>query len=62
MSSGREVKKEEDLKRTETPKCVCCGQKVKGAAEGVRSGRTVLCESCYETFLNPFPKLCCGVS
>jgi hypothetical protein len=62
MSTGREMKAEEDLKRTDAPKCVCCGHKVKSAAEGVGSGRTVLCTSCYETLLNPFPKLCCAVS
>jgi hypothetical protein len=56
------MKAEEDLKRTDAPKCVCCGHKVKSATEGVGSGRTVLCTSCYETLLNPFPKLCCAVS
>lgn len=62
MSTGREVKAEEDVKSTEAPKCFCCGHKVKSAAEGVGSGRTVMCTSCYETYLNPFPKLCCAVS
>jgi hypothetical protein len=62
MSTGREVNAKEDVKTVEDPECVCCGHKVKSAAEGARGGRTVLCTSCYETFLNPFPKLCCAVS
>jgi hypothetical protein len=62
MTTGREVKTEEDVKSADAPTCVCCGHKVKSAADGVGSGRTAMCTSCYETFLNPFPKLCCAVS
>lgn len=63
MSTAREMEKDKtDGKRLEVPKCFACGVKVRSEAEGVKSGSTVLCASCYETCLNPLPKLCCAVS
>jgi|WetSurMetagenome_2_1015567.scaffolds.fasta_scaffold841894_1 hypothetical protein len=63
MSIAREMEKDKaDGKGREALKCFSCGIKLKSESEGVRSGRTVLCTSCYETCLNPLPKLCCAVS
>jgi hypothetical protein len=63
MSTTREIEKDNAAgKSGEALKCFACGVKVRSEAEAVRSGRTVLCASCYETCLNPLPKLCCAVS
>jgi hypothetical protein len=63
MSTAKEIEEgKPDGKRLEPLKCFACGLKVRNEAEAVRSGRTVLCASCYETCLNPLPKLCCAVS
>jgi hypothetical protein len=58
MIIAGELKKDQDVPVTEAQKCFCCGRKVKSATEGVRSGPRVMCDSCYETLLNPFPRHC----
>ena len=60
MTGKPEVKKKAEPTAGETPKCFCCGVRIRSAADGVRSGGKTLCASCYETLLNPFPKLCCA--
>lgn len=62
MSTGEDAKKNEEIRRSDEAKCFCCGHKVKSDAEGVRSGKTVMCDACYEAYINPFPKLCWAVS
>jgi protein-arginine kinase activator protein McsA len=63
MSTTREIEKDNAAgKSGEALKCFSCGARLKSEAEGIRSGRTVLCASCYETCLNPLPKVCWAVS
>lgn len=59
--STADAKKNESIRGSDE-KCFCCGHKVKGDADGVRNGKTVMCDACYEAYLNPFPKLCWAVS
>jgi formylmethanofuran dehydrogenase subunit E len=52
------VGKKEENDVAEIMKCSRCGRPLKNAAEAVRSRQSVMCVSCYESLLNPFPKCC----
>jgi hypothetical protein len=39
-------------------RCSCCGRKLRNPSEGIRSSKSVMCTSCYESLLNPFPERC----
>ncbi len=41
-------------------KCISCERTLKDPSEWVRSCKSVMCVSCYESLLNPFPKCCAG--
>ena len=58
MKAEALVKKDEK-KAEDVVKCSCCDRTLKNASEWVRSRKSVMCVSCYESLLNPFPK-CCG--
>jgi len=55
------VDKEDDARRPEmkSEKCSLCNQTFKSSADLVRSGQDRLCVSCYQSLLDPFPRLCC---
>jgi protein-arginine kinase activator protein McsA len=55
------VDKEGDARRSEmkSEKCSLCNQTFKSSADLVRSGKDRLCMSCYQSLLDPFPRLCC---
>ena len=55
------VDKEADAGRSEvkSEKCSLCNQTFKSSADLVRSGKDRLCVSCYQSLLDPFPRLCC---
>ena len=55
------VDKEADARRSETKseKCTRCNQTFKSSANLVRSGKDHFCMSCYQSLLDPFPRLCC---
>jgi hypothetical protein len=55
------VDKEADAHRSEmeSKKCSLCNQTFKSSANLVRSGKDRLCMSCYQSLLDPFPRLCC---
>jgi len=55
------VDKEDDARRPEmkSEKCSLCNQTFKSSADLVRSGKDRLCVSCYQSLLDPFPRLCC---
>jgi hypothetical protein len=44
----------------EIVKCISCERTLKDPSEWVRSCKSVMCVSCYENLLNPFPKCCTG--
>jgi hypothetical protein len=44
---------------TKREKCSLCNQTFKSSADLVRSGKDRLCMSCYQSLLDPFPRLCC---
>lgn len=52
--------KKDEKKAEEAVKCSCCDRTLKSASEWVRSRKSVMCVSCYESLLNPFPKCCSG--
>jgi len=53
--------KEADTLRSErkSEKCSLCNQTFKSSADLVRSGKDRMCMSCYQSLLDPFPRLCC---
>ncbi|MBI5582002.1 MAG: hypothetical protein HY895_22830 [Deltaproteobacteria bacterium] len=55
------VDKEANSPRSEmkSEKCSLCNQTFKSSADLVRSGKDLLCMSCYQSLLDPFPRLCC---
>jgi protein-arginine kinase activator protein McsA len=55
------IDKEVDARRSEikSEKCTLCNQTFKSSADLVRSGKDRLCMSCYQSLLDPFPRLCC---
>jgi protein-arginine kinase activator protein McsA len=55
------VDKEADARRSEmkSEKCYLCNQTFKSSEDLVRSGQDRLCVSCYQSLLDPFPRLCC---
>jgi hypothetical protein len=59
MKAEAVLKKDEKDAR-ESVKCINCERMLKDPSEGVRSGKSVMCVSCYESLLNPFPKCCTG--
>ncbi len=52
--------KKEDRKTEEVVKCSSCDRTLKNDSEWVRSRQSVMCVTCYESLLNPFPKCCSG--
>ena len=50
----------EEKKAEEIVKCSCCDRTLKNSSEVIRSRKRVMCVSCYESLLNPFPKCCNG--
>jgi len=54
------VEKKVRKKAEEIVKCSCCDRTLKTFSEGIRSRKSVMCVSCYESLLNPFPKCCDG--
>jgi len=44
----------------DTVKCSCCERTLSDPKEWVRSRKSVMCVTCYESLLNPFPKCCSG--
>lgn len=61
LTMGTEpVAKKVDKNASEILKCISCERTLKDPSEGVRSGKSVMCVSCYESLLNPFPKCCAG--
>ena len=54
------VEKKDEKKAEEIVKCSCCDRTLKNSSEGIRSRKSVMCVSCYESLLNPFPKCCNG--
>jgi len=50
----------DEKKAEEGVKCSCCDRPLKNSSEWVRSRKSVMCVSCYESLLNPFPKCCSG--
>jgi hypothetical protein len=55
--------KSEPGKSTATAKpftCSHCNQSFKSEFDLVRSGNGTLCIACYESLIEPFPRLCCG--
>ena len=64
---GRPMKREcivdkvADARRSEmkSKKCSRCNQTFKSSADLVRSGKDHLCMSCYQSLLDPVPRLCC---
>ena len=54
------VERVEDKKTEEIVKCSCCDRTLKNSSEAIRSRKRVMCVSCYESLLNPFPKCCNG--
>lgn len=59
MQADAVVKKIEE-RAEEVVKCSYCDRTLKNPSEGVRSRKSVMCASCYESLLNPFPKCCSG--
>jgi len=57
-SEGVEKKNEEIGEGVMT--CSCCNRTLKNASEAIRSRKSVMCVSCYESLINPFPKCCSG--
>jgi hypothetical protein len=55
------IDKEADADRSEmkSEKCSLCNQTFKSSADLVRSAKDRLCVSCYQSLLDPFPRLCC---
>lgn len=49
-----------EKKAEEIVKCSCCDRTLKNSSEVIRSRKRVMCVSCYESLLNPFPKCCNG--
>ncbi len=39
--------------------CSHCHQSFKSEFDLVRSGNNTLCITCYESLIEPFPRLCC---
>jgi hypothetical protein len=39
--------------------CSHCHQSFKSEFDLVRSGNNTLCIACYESLIEPFPRLCC---
>jgi hypothetical protein len=54
------VERDEEKKAEEIVKCSCCDRTLKNSSEAIRSRKSVMCVSCYESLLNPFPKCCSG--
>lgn len=54
------VSEKENEGAKEIMKCISCERTLKDPSEWVRSCKTVMCVSCYESLLNPFPKCCTG--
>jgi hypothetical protein len=50
--------KEEDGNSREILRCSGCDRVLTDSKESVRSRKQVMCVSCYESLLNPFPKCC----
>jgi hypothetical protein len=50
----------DEKKAEEAVKCSCCDRTLKNSSDWVRSRKSVMCVSCYESLLNPFPKCCSG--
>lgn len=57
---GEAVEKKDEKEAGEIVKCSCCDRTLKTSSEGIRSRKSVMCVSCYESLLNPFPKCCDG--
>jgi hypothetical protein len=47
-------------KLDEIQACCLCDRLLKNPSEWIRSRNRVICVSCYESLLNPFPKCCAG--
>jgi hypothetical protein len=60
MKAEAVIKKSDDKKADEVIKCSSCDRTLKSASEWVRSRKSVMCVSCYESLLNPFSKCCSG--
>jgi hypothetical protein len=54
------VGKTEERPVAEVVTCSCCDRRMKNPSEWIRSRKSVMCVSCYESLLNPFPKCCSG--
>lgn len=54
------VERDEEKKAEEIVRCSCCDRTLKNSSEAIRSRKSVMCVSCYESLLNPFPKCCNG--
>ena len=54
------VERDEEKKAEEIVKCSACDRTLKNSSEAIRSRKSVMCVSCYESLLNPFPKCCNG--
>lgn len=59
MKAEAAVKKDAK-KAEEVVKCSSCDRTLKNSSERVCSSKSVMCVSCYESLLNPFPKSCSG--
>jgi hypothetical protein len=54
------VGKTEERPVEEVVTCSWCDRRMKNPSEWIRSRKRVMCVSCYESLLNPFPKCCNG--
>ena len=59
MKAEAAVKKD-DQEAKEVVTCNYCDRTLKNSSEWVRSRKSVMCVSCYESLINPFPKCCSG--
>jgi|GEM_PF-1271730 len=60
MKAEAVIRKSDDKKADEVIKCGSCERTLKSDSEWVRSRKSVMCVSCYESLLNPFAKCCSG--
>jgi protein-arginine kinase activator protein McsA len=60
MKAEAVIRKSDDKKADEVVKCGSCERTLKSDSEWVRSRKSVMCASCYESLLNPFAKCCSG--
>lgn len=52
--------KEPENNIREIVNCSFCDRVLTNPNESVRSRKRVMCVSCYESLLDPFPKCCCS--